>query len=481
MTAAIDTVVPTPGDDTSADVVAATERALIAAVLFAPQAMDRLMTELEVAHFRDPIHQAIYARLVDLHGHGRPVDAMAFAQAVTVDATLSAHEKRAILDHLPSVISDETGLGAAELGHNINYVRHAAARRLMARIGVRLHQIAPTADPEDLSAALDHARDVFTAALTPSTSSRAGMGDIINAHINAADNPTRPPVVPAPYADLSRLLAGGWHAGQLVVIGARPATGKSVVALDAARHAAEHGTRALVVSLEMTHADLAARFLAAAAAVQLDRTRQIPTDPAVLTEEDWRRISRVTAGFEEWNVQIEVVDPTDLGSAGFTVDTLRRHLTAMRKLGSPAGLVVVDYLQLVRPVNPRSENRQIEVAEISRSLKLLAIEFAVPVVVVAQLNRGPEQRADKRPQVSDLRESGAVEADADVVILLHRPDMYGEERMGEMDLIVGKNRNGPTATVAVASQLHYSRFVDMASSSPPPVRPDLRVVPGVDR
>ena len=127
-------------------------------------------------------------------------------------------------------------------------------------------------------------------------------------------------------------------------------------------------------------------------------------------------------------------------------------------------LVIVDYLQLMTR-RKRVENRQQEVAEMSRSLKLLAKELEVPVVAVSQLNRGPEQRTDKRPQLSDLRESGSIEQDADMVILLHREDAYEREspRAGEADFIVAKHRNGPTDTITVAFQGHYSRFVDMAN------------------
>lgn len=126
-------------------------------------------------------------------------------------------------------------------------------------------------------------------------------------------------------------------------------------------------------------------------------------------------------------------------------------------------MVIVDYLQLMSSPK-RTENRQQEVSEMSRSLKLLAKEIDVPVIAISQLNRGPEQRTDKRPLLSDLRESGSIEQDSDVVILLHREDAYEREspRAGEADLIVAKHRNGPTATVTVAFQGHYSRFVDMA-------------------
>jgi len=127
-------------------------------------------------------------------------------------------------------------------------------------------------------------------------------------------------------------------------------------------------------------------------------------------------------------------------------------------------LVVVDYLQLMQA--PRAESRQVAVSEMSRQLKLLAKEFQITVVVLAQLNRGPEQRTEKRPMVSDLRESGAIEQDADIVILLHREDAYEKEspRAGEADLIIGKHRGGPTGTITTAFQGHYARFVDMAQT-----------------
>ncbi|OYP10135.1 hypothetical protein CFC35_41590 [Streptomyces sp. FBKL.4005] len=153
-------------------------------------------------------------------------------------------------------------------------------------------------------------------------------------------------------------------------------------------------------------------------------------------------------------------------SPGLTLADIR---TRTRRLAAQDGLdlVIVDYLQLITPAGSRrNSSRQEDVAEMSRGLKLLAKDLRVPVIALSQLNRGPEQRQDKRPMVSDLRESGAIENDADVVVLLHREDAYEKEspRAGEGELIVGKHRNGPTATITVAFQGHYSRFVDMAQT-----------------
>jgi replicative DNA helicase len=194
------------------------------------------------------------------------------------------------------------------------------------------------------------------------------------------------------------------------------------------------------------------RMLSAEARVGLHKMRA-----GTLTEDDWTHISRRTPAIEAAPLFLD--DSADL--------TMLQIRSKCRRLQQKHGLnlVVVDYLQLMES-GKRAENRVVEVGQISRGLKKLAKELAVPVVALSQLNRGSEQRQDKRPQVSDLRESGSIEQDADMVILLHREDAYEKEspRAGEADLIVAKHRNGPTATITVAFQGHYSRFVDMAQT-----------------
>jgi replicative DNA helicase len=192
------------------------------------------------------------------------------------------------------------------------------------------------------------------------------------------------------------------------------------------------------------------RLLSAEARVHLQHMRA-----GRMTEDDWGRLARRMG--EVANAPLFVDDSPHL-----TMMEIRAKARRLKQRHD-LKLVVIDYLQLMS--SPRKvESRQQEVSEISRSLKLLAKELQVPVVALSQLNRSSEQRADKRPQLSDLRESGAIEQDADVVILLHRDDAYEKDstRAGEADLIVAKHRNGPTDTVTVAFQGHYSRFVDMS-------------------
>jgi replicative DNA helicase len=254
------------------------------------------------------------------------------------------------------------------------------------------------------------------------------------------------------FRDLDRLLAG-LQPGQLVIVGARPGIGKSTLGLDLARHAAiRQGATAALFSLEMSKVEIVTRLLAAEAKVPLHVLRS-----GQLSDDDWARLARRMGEISDAPIYVD-------DTPNMTLMEIRAKARRLRQRHD-LKLVVVDYLQLMSGVGGRrTETRQEEVAALSRGLKLLAKEIECPVVAMSQLNRGPEQRTDKRPQLSDLRESGGVEQDADVVILIHRDDYYDKAspRAGEADLIVAKHRNGPTDTIVVASQLHFSRFVDMA-------------------
>ncbi len=228
-------------------------------------------------------------------------------------------------------------------------------------------------------------------------------------------------------------------------------THNSTLALDLARAASiKHSLTSVIFSLEMSRNEITMRLLSAEARVALHSMRT-----GQMSDEDWTRLARRMS--EVAHAPLFIDDSPNMSM--MEIRAKCRRLKQQHDLR----LVIVDYLQLMTSPK-RVENRQQEVSELSRSLKLLAKELNVPVVAVAQLNRGPEQRSDKRPMLSDLRESGSIEQDSDVVVLLHREDAYEPEspRAGEADFIVAKHRNGPTTTVTVAFQGHYSRFVDMA-------------------
>ncbi|TQS19852.1 replicative DNA helicase [Microbispora hainanensis] len=229
-------------------------------------------------------------------------------------------------------------------------------------------------------------------------------------------------------------------------------THNSTLGLDFARSAAiKHGMTTVIFSLEMSRNEITMRLLSAEARVALHTMRS-----GMMSDDDWTRMARRMGEVAEAPLFID-------DSPNMSMMEIRAKCRRLKQRHD-LRFVIVDYLQLMSSPK-KTESRQQEVSELSRALKLLAKELEVPVIAISQLNRGPEQRTDKRPQVSDLRESGSIEQDADMVILLHREDAYEREspRAGEADLIVAKHRNGPTATVTVAFQGHYSRFVDMAT------------------
>jgi replicative DNA helicase len=225
----------------------------------------------------------------------------------------------------------------------------------------------------------------------------------------------------------------------------------STLGLDFARSASiKHGLTSVIFSLEMSRTEITMRLLSAESRVPLHHMRS-----GKMSDDDWARLARRMGEVAEAPLFID-------DSPNMTMMEIRSKARRLRQRHD-LRLVIVDYMQLMSSAR-RVESRQQEVAEMSRALKLLAKELEVPVVAISQLNRGPEQRTDKKPQLSDLRESGSIEQDADMVILLHREDFYEKEspRAGEADLIVAKHRNGPTAHITVAFQGHYSRFVDLA-------------------
>ncbi|WP_067567659.1 replicative DNA helicase [Nocardia acidivorans] len=212
----------------------------------------------------------------------------------------------------------------------------------------------------------------------------------------------------------------------------------------------KHGMASVIFSLEMSRTEIVMRLLSAEAKIKLGDMRS-----GRMSDDDWTRLARRMSEISEAPLFVD-------DSPNLTMMEIRAKARRLKQRHD-LRLIVVDYLQLMSS-GKKVESRQQEVSDFSRSLKLMAKELEVPVIAISQLNRGPEQRTDKRPMVSDLRESGSLEQDADMVILLHRPDAFERDdpRGGEADLIVGKHRNGPTATITVAHQLHLSRFVDMA-------------------
>jgi replicative DNA helicase len=342
---------------------------------------------------------------------------------------------------------------AANAGYYAKIVAEKAVRRRLVEAGMRVTQLGynESADAEE---AVDRAQaEVFAVTERRSGDDYMALESLINPTLeeleSIANHGGGLTGVSTGFADLDAK-TNGLHGGQLVVVAARPAMGKSTLALDFARNASiKHGQTSAVFSLEMSRIEIVMRLLSAEARVHLQNMRA-----GKMTDDDWARLAQRIG--EVTSAPLFIDDSPNL-----TMMELRAKCRRLKQRND-LKLVVVDYLQLMTP-SKRLDSRQQEVSDMSRSLKLLAKEINVPVVALSQLNRAAENRGDKKPQLSDLRESGAIEQDADLVVLLHREDVYEPEsaRAGEADFIIAKQRNGPTGTVTVAFQGHYSRFVDM--------------------
>lgn len=269
----------------------------------------------------------------------------------------------------------------------------------------------------------------------------------------ACENPGAITGVPTGLHDLDRRLVG-LHPADLVVIAGRPASGKTGLCLNIAAHAAKTGTTVAFFSLEMSRESLVDRLVIAEARVDAQRVRLGELSP----HDDWPRLTRAAEVVHALPILID-------DTPGLTVSRLRRKARRMRAENPSLGLIVIDYIQLMEGEGRRDANRTEVVGAISRGLKLLAKDLDVPVVVLSQLNRSLESRSDKRPIPSDLRDSGAIEADADVILFIYRDEVYNPESpdKGIAELIVSKQRAGPIGTVKVAFLAQFLLFQNLAS------------------
>lgn len=425
--------------------VVAAEQAVLGGAIQS-RALAELAGEYVVAaDFYRPAHQLIFEAATALIDHGNDLDPAAVLGELTRRGTVAQAGAGLYL----STLIEHAAVGGS-IGSHAKTVRDDAVRRRVNDVGSLINQVTAR-DDFDLDQHLDLIRQRLDAATARVTGERLPtIGEIVLRRLDEIENNKPQDFVELPYIDLQAML-GGLRPGQFVVIAARPKVGKSTVAADVVRHAAiKCGVPTLLFSLEMTEEEIADRVLAAEARVPLYSIRKNE-----LSDDDWTRIARRQDGIQSAPL---VVDD----AARCTLGRIRARLRGMSRT-APARLVIVDYLQLMDV--PAAETRNNQVAELSRGLKLLAKEFAVPIVALSQLNRESTKRHDKRPVSSEIRDSGAVEQDADVVILLHREDAHEKEspRAGEMDLIVDLHRNGPTGTVTVAFQGHYARAVDMAA------------------
>ncbi|MDR0432002.1 MAG: replicative DNA helicase [Bifidobacteriaceae bacterium] len=427
------------------------EMSVLGGMLMSKDAIAEVVEVLRPEDFYRPAHETLYGVVTDLYGAGQPVD------AITVCAELT---KRGQLERIGGVVYLHDLIAgvptAANAGYYAAIVRDRAVLRRLVRAGTKVAELGYATDGRNVDDIVNEAQaEVYAVSDRERSQDYQPMGGILSEYLEELDLAVSRGGammgVPTGFSGLDQL-TGGLHPGQMVIVAARPAMGKSTLGLDFARSASiKSSVTSVVFSLEMSKQEITQRLVAAESGVRLQKIRQ-----GNLTDEDWDRIVSRMSSIQQAPMFID-------DSPNMSLMEIRAKCRRLKQRHD-LGLIVLDYMQLMSS-GRRVESRQQEVSEFSRSLKLLAKELDVPVVAISQLNRGPEGRQDKKPMMSDLRESGSLEQDADVVILLHRPDQPGDRQPGEAhdaNLIVAKHRNGPTANIDVLFLGHLAKFVEPA-------------------
>ena len=419
------------------------ERSVLGAMMLSREAVQDVAEIITGPDFYRPAHETIFRTILMMQTRGEPVDVVTVSGALTQSGDLASIGGPAELHDMAGAVPT-----AANAGYYAEIVAKQAVRRRLAVAGQQV--VALASQPGDEAELVELARKAVDGTSKATTSTVQSFGETIDLMLGQLDE--EPNYVTTPWAAVNDII-GGLRPGGLYVVAARPSVGKSVVALQLAKGLTASGSVAFS-SLEMSEADVQMR--AVSADLRIDLRRLIERD---LTPGDWEKIRTRRA---EWqNVPLYVDE-----RSGVTITDIKRFARSVNRRQPLAG-VVVDYLQLMSQPPGDKRQRHEFVADMSRQLKVLAMDMQIPVIALSQLNRSSTQREDKMPTISDMRESGAIEQDADVVILLHR-EILGEKR-GDLSMLVAKNRNGSTGVAQLDFYGHYSMAIDKGTS--PSARP----------
>jgi replicative DNA helicase len=424
------------------------EQSAIGGMLLSKDAVADVVETVRGVDFYIPKHEVVFEAVLNLYSHGEPTDVIAVTDELTKTGQLQRAGGAEYLHTLTGLVPT-----AANAGYYASIVAEKAVLRRLVEAGTRIVQMGYASEGEVVDLVNNAQAEIYGVTGGVEAEDYVPLVEAIDTAVDEIERARgrggEMIGVPTGFAELDDL-TNGLHGGQLIIVAARPGLGKSTLALDFARAATiKHHLPTIFFSLEMGRSEIAMRLLSAEAAVPLQHMRK-----GMVENRDWTTIASTRGRINDAPLYID-------DSPNMTLVEIRAKC---RRLSQKVGLkmVVIDYLQLMTS-GKKVESRQQEVSEFSRALKLLAKELNVPVIALSQLNRGPEQRADKKPALSDLRESGSLEQDADIVVLLHREDAYERDAppTGEADLIVAKHRNGRQDTIKVAFSGMYSRFSDM--------------------
>jgi replicative DNA helicase len=428
------------------------EESVLGAVLLSSDAANIALERLHADDFYRPAHQQIFEAVRKLFDTHEPIDAVTVSEVLRRDGTL---------ERIGGVESLTRILDAVPTASNIDYYagivdEHALRRRLM-RVGGDIGSLAGHLT-EPITDVIDQAEQaVFQVAERRVGEGLTSIDPLLGPAIERAEELQRlgsdVTGIATGYKDLDRKLAG-LHPTNLIVIAARPGMGKTALALNIAQNVAQRDIPVAMFSLEMSREEIVSRMLCAQGRIDSQRLRT-----GQLSEADFTKLSNAASSLYKKPVYVD-------DSPGLTVTEIRAKSRRLKRRPG-LGLVIVDYLQLMQ--GSGGENRQQEIALISRSLKNLARELDVPIIAVSQLNRSLEQREDKRPRLGDLRESGAIEQDSDVVMFIYRDEYYSPERIeskGLAEVVISKHRQGAVGKITMTFLPEFTLFADMGRDMP---------------
>ena len=426
------------------------EESLLGAMMLSAEAIASATGVVTASDFYKPAHGHVYDAIHALYASGQPVDAVTVADELRRANLLEAIGGPAVLAQIMASTP-----ATSNAGRYARIVEEYALLRRLIGVGGEIAELGYSV-PEDVPKTLDRAEslvyDINERRVTDSTKEIAQLlGENLQRFEDLYERGDTITGTPTGYLDLDNLLSG-LQPSSLVIVGARPAMGKTSFALGMVAHAALEAHRPILMfSLEMSSVELSQRLLCAEAKVDASRART-----GRLEQDDWTKISRAIGRLGEAKIWID-------DNPNLTIMEIRAKARRLKSQVGDLGMIVIDYLQLMTG-RSGAENRQVEVSELSRGLKILARELETPVVALSQLSRGLEMRADKRPMLADLRESGSIEQDADVVMFIYREEVYDAkpENAGQAEIIVAKHRSGPTGVAQLAFLPQYTRFANMA-------------------
>jgi replicative DNA helicase len=417
-------------------------------MMLSGEAIADVIGQLKADDFYKSGNREIYESIYVLYSRGDPVDAITVVEELRRRDSLERVGGHLYIHELVEQVSTP-----ASAAHYARIVAEAALLRRLIRASADIMELGYSS-PQDPQDAADSAEDmIYQVARHSEKDEPAAMADLVDTAMSELEKIQQRESafagIPTHFTELDKLTAG-LQGGNLIVIAARPGVGKSSFVTNVARNVVvESQTPVAMFSLEMSKWEIGMRLLCGEARVPWDRIRTGHPSP-----EDWSHIVEAAEVLHE--APLFVVD-----SGNVNIVEIRAKARRLRSSRQGLGMIIVDYLQLMSS-HSRVESRQQEIADISRNLKLLAKELDIPVIAVSQLNRDPERRQDKRPQLSDLRESGAIEQDADIVMFIHREDSDDPSVKGTADLIIAKHRNGPTDTIKLTFLPSLTQFRNYA-------------------